>query len=112
MDPSIRRTPTITQVRGKELQTFLYDCPFDERYINHLLETLLSIVRFGGQGFAKTARSVPIRRSHHSGLVQRIEVGEFVTCRTTNILPYFHISGGIPDPDASYLDALVDVLLR
>lgn len=76
LDSSIRRTLTAVQVQGKELTGFLYDRPFDHRYIYHLLETLLSIVRFGGQGFAKTARSTPIRRTHHSELRERVEIGE------------------------------------
>jgi hypothetical protein len=78
MDPSIRRTPTAAKIRGKELQGFLYERPFDQRYTTHLFEMLLSIIRFGGQGFAKTARSTPIRRSHHTGLIQRVESGEQV----------------------------------
>ncbi|RDB28675.1 Protein dopey [Hypsizygus marmoreus] len=94
LDPAVRRIPSTVKVHNKELQIFLYERPFDQRYINHLLDLLLSIIRFGGQGFAKTARSTPIRRSHHPGLVQRVE------------------AGGIPDLDASYLDALVVIVLR
>lgn len=73
LDPTIRRTQSTAKVRGKELSGFLYERPFDQRYINHLLETLLSVVRFGGQGFAKTARSTAIRRTQHPGLLQRLE---------------------------------------
>ncbi|KAG6841563.1 hypothetical protein C0991_009598 [Blastosporella zonata] len=94
LDPSVRRVPSTAKVHGRELQIFLYERPFDQRYTNHLFDLLLSIIRFGGQGFAKTARSTPIRRSHHAGLVQRIE------------------DGAIPDPEASYLDALVEVIIR
>ncbi|KAJ7070662.1 Dopey, N-terminal-domain-containing protein [Mycena amicta] len=94
LDPGIRRQPTATKVKGKELQGFLYERSFDQRCVNHLLDMLLSIIRFGGQGFAKTTRSTSIKRSHHSGLIQRVE------------------SGGIPDPEASYLEVLVEVLLR
>ena len=75
LDPSVRWVPTTIQVRGKDLQGFLYERPFDQRYLNHLLEVLLSIIRFGGQGFAKAARSTPVRRSPHNGLVKRIESG-------------------------------------
>lgn len=76
LDPSIRRIPHTAKVKGKELQGFLYERPFDQRYTNHLLEMLLSIIRFGGQGFAKTARSTSIKRSHHTGLIQRVESGK------------------------------------
>ncbi|KAG5643542.1 hypothetical protein DXG03_000683 [Asterophora parasitica] len=94
LTPSVRRTPSVVKVHGRELQIFLYERPFDQRYTNHLLDLLMSIIRFGGQGFAKTARSTQIRRSHHPGLVQAVE------------------AGGIPDPDASYLDVLIEILLR
>ncbi|KAF8079121.1 Dopey, N-terminal-domain-containing protein [Lyophyllum atratum] len=94
LDPSVLRKPSTAKVHGRELQMFLYERPFDQRYINHLLDMLLYIIRFGGQGFAKTARSTPVRRSHHPGLVQRVE------------------AGGIPDQDASYLDALIEIVLR
>jgi hypothetical protein len=76
LDPSILRTPTTVKVRGKELPGFLYERPFDQRYIQHLLETLLSVIRFGGQGFAKTARTTAIRRTHHSGLRQRVDASK------------------------------------
>ncbi|KAJ6601434.1 Dopey, N-terminal-domain-containing protein [Mycena vulgaris] len=94
LDPSIRRIPNTAKVRGKELQGFLYERPFDQRYTNHLLEMLLSIIRFGGQGFAKTARGTSIKRSHHAGLIQRVE------------------SAGVSDPEPSYLEVLVEILLR
>lgn len=77
LDPAILRTPTQTKVHGKEIQGFTYEKPFDQRYINYLLEVLLSVVRFGGQGFAKTVRSSYIRRSHHTGLVNRVDACEF-----------------------------------
>lgn len=111
LDPSVRRLPSTAKVHGKELQIFLYERPFDQRYTNHLLDMLLSIIRFGGQGFAKTARSTPIRRSHHPGLVQRVEAGELP--HPLYILAcLIYLVGGIPDLDASYLDALVEIVLR
>jgi hypothetical protein len=75
VDPSVRWAPTIIPVRGKEMQGFLYERIFDQRYIGHLLEVLLSVVRFGGQGFAKTTKTTPIRRSPHGGLLRRLEAG-------------------------------------
>ena len=75
LDPAIRRLPTTAKIHGKELSGFLYERSFDQRYIHHLLETLLSVVRFGGQGFAKTARSTAVRRTLHGGLLERIDAG-------------------------------------
>ena len=74
-NPSIRRVPSTTNVNGKQLQGYSYERPFDQTYVNHLLETLLSVVKFGGQGFGKTARTSLVRRCQHSGLVERIQSG-------------------------------------
>lgn len=68
------------KVHGKEIQGFLYERPFDQRYTHHLLEMLISVIRFGGQGFAKAARSVAVKRSQHAGLVQRVEASMFLDC--------------------------------
>ena len=73
LDPALRRTPSVSKINGKELRDFSYERPIDQSYITYLLETLLSVVRFGGQGFSKTARTSHVRRSHHAGLVERIE---------------------------------------
>ncbi|KAH7907786.1 Dopey, N-terminal-domain-containing protein, partial [Hygrophoropsis aurantiaca] len=93
LDPSIRRTPKSTRIQGREIQGFIYEQPFDQRYVNHLLEILLSIVHFGGQGFAKTTRTTPVGRSHHQALLYRLD------------------AAGI-NSDMSYLDVLIEVLLR
>ncbi|KAK0466281.1 Dopey, N-terminal-domain-containing protein [Desarmillaria tabescens] len=69
LDPSIRRIPSTTKM-------------------------LLSVIRFGGQGFAKTARNTSIKRAQHSGLVQRVQ------------------SGGFPEQDVTYMEVLVELLLR
>ncbi|KAG5340493.1 hypothetical protein C0989_001400 [Termitomyces sp. Mn162] len=94
LDPTIRRILSVAKVNGREIQILLYECPFDQRYTNHLLDLLLSIIRFGGQGFAKTTKATTIQRSHHAGLIQRVEA-----C-------------GMFDTNASYLDALVEIVLR
>jgi hypothetical protein len=75
LDPSIRRAPSTVRVQGRELRILTYERQFDQRYTNHLLDILLTIIRFGGQGFLKTAGSTSVRRSYHVGLVQRVEAG-------------------------------------
>ncbi|KAF8640453.1 hypothetical protein AX17_000117 [Amanita inopinata Kibby_2008] len=93
LDPSVRRILTTVTIKDRELSAYHYERPFDQRYTNHLLDTLLSVIRSGGQGFVKTARTASVKRSYHAGLVQRVEYG---------------VSG----PDPSYLDVLIELLLR
>lgn len=111
LDPSVHRSRSTTKVNGRELQGFTYDSPMDQRLINHLLDTLLSVVRFGGQGFAKVANSTPIRRSLHSGLVGRVE-----SCKWNAVRPLppvlINQSAGLAPGDGTYLDAVLDILIQ
>ncbi|KAI0334441.1 hypothetical protein GY45DRAFT_1318466 [Cubamyces sp. BRFM 1775] len=93
LDPAIRYVPSTTELRGKQLQGFSYERPFDQRYVNYLLETLLAVAKFGGQGFSKVARSTPISRSIYSGLLQRLQ------------------SVNAAFPEATYMDVIVSQLL-
>lgn len=93
LDPSIRRISRVSRVSGKEIRGFVYEKSFDQRYVAHLLEILLSIIQFGGQGFSKSARGTFLRRSYDHVLLQRLS------------------SAGV-DANASYLDALIEVLSR
>ena len=112
LDPSILRIPTTFKVRGREIPGFLYERPFDQSIVNHLLETLLSMVTFGGQGFAKAARTSSIKRSYHSGLMQRVAISMCITSGMT-VKPKVNIFlGNLVDSEASYLDVLVELLLR
>jgi hypothetical protein len=93
LDPSIRRISRVSRVSGKEIGGFVYERSFDQRYVAHLLEILLSIVQFGGQGFSKSARGAFLRRSYDHVLLHRLSLA------------------GI-DANTSYLDALIEVLSR
>ncbi|TFY63318.1 hypothetical protein EVJ58_g3324 [Rhodofomes roseus] len=94
LDPSIRRSPSTLELNGKELHGFAYDLPFDQRYIIHMLETLLSVIKFGGQGFSKTARTTPVGRSPHAELLKRLQ------------------EASASSQDTSYMDVLLYLLLR
>ncbi|KAI1794036.1 Dopey, N-terminal-domain-containing protein [Ganoderma leucocontextum] len=93
LDPNIRYSPSTAVLKGKQLQGFDYERPFDQHYVNYLLETLLSVAKFGGLGFCKVARTTPISRSLHSALLQRLQT---VTAAF---------------PDATYMDIIVSQLL-
>jgi hypothetical protein len=94
MDPTIRCLPTTSKVHLRELPGFLYETTFDQRYVHHLLETLGSVAKFGGLGFAKTIQTNLVRNSFHTGLVQRAE------------------EVGVAGKEVTYLDVLSDILVR
>lgn len=76
------------------------------------MDTLLSVVKFGGQGFSKIARSTLINRSPHAGLVERLQAGTISTPSSTESqVNLLGAVGGSP-PDASYMDVVANLLLR
>lgn len=63
------------EYNGRQVQGFYYERPFDQRYFTHLLETLLSVVKFGGQGFSKITRGTVLSRSANIDLLERLQTG-------------------------------------
>ncbi|KAH8099733.1 Dopey, N-terminal-domain-containing protein [Cristinia sonorae] len=92
-DPQIRRLRSNEEHNGRSIQGFRYERPFDQRYTSHLLESLLSVVKFGGQGFSKIARSTVVTRTSHSGLLDRLQ------------------KAGNP-PNSSYMDVIIQMVLQ
>ena len=76
--PRIVRIPSTWSFQGRIIRGYAYERPFDQNEVYYTLESLLSVVRFGGQGFVKAARSTPIKRSLYPGLVTAAERGEWV----------------------------------
>lgn len=111
LDPSIHRSRSVTKINDRELQGFTYNAPTDQRLINYLLDTLLSVVRFGGQGFVKVANFTPIRRSLHPGLVERVESCKWSTTRRPPSVLTNPLAGLAPG-DGTYLDAVLDILIQ
>lgn len=74
-DPTIRISISTTEVNGKQLQGFSYNRPFDQHLINHQLETLLYVIKFGGQGFSKVTRTNALNRSPYGHMLQRLRSG-------------------------------------
>lgn len=111
LNPSVRRMATTVTVKGKQIPGYHYVLPFDQRYTNHILDTLLSVIRFGGQGFVKTARGASVKRSHHAGLVHRVESGMLNLWHSLDVWLINH-SGGLPTPDPTYLDVLIELVLQ
>lgn len=74
-DPTIHRSSTAVAFNGRQVQCFEYDRTFDQRYIIHVMGILLSVVKFGGQGFTKIAKATPITRSSHAAMRERARNG-------------------------------------
>ena len=79
MSPSIRRLPTTLNLNGREISAAEYERPIDQHQIRYFLDCLLSVARFGGQGFVKVLRATQIKRTPYAPLVTRAEQGELVS---------------------------------
>ncbi|KAG8729545.1 hypothetical protein FRC12_020895, partial [Ceratobasidium sp. 428] len=94
LDPAIRRTSATFTFNGRDTRGYTYERPIDQRKFLYILETLLSVVRYGGQGFGRVARTTIVQRTLYPGLMARSEAAH------------------VAHPNATFLDVLVDVLLR
>ncbi|KAG8710253.1 hypothetical protein FRC11_004702, partial [Ceratobasidium sp. 423] len=94
LDPSIKRSSATFTFNGRDTRGFTYERPMDQRKLAYILESLLSVIRYGGQGFGRVARTTPIQRTLYPGLMARAEAAQ------------------VAHPNATFLDVLVDVLLR
>lgn len=63
------------------MRTFSYERPFDTNRMNYLVETMLALVLFGGQGLGRVARMTPVKKAHHSEIFSRAQAGRPVACR-------------------------------
>jgi hypothetical protein len=66
----------VSEFDGKQVPAFEYNRPFNQRYIIHVMGTLLSVVKFGGQGLTKLAKSTPISRSPSVAVQERARMSE------------------------------------
>ncbi|KAG8913507.1 hypothetical protein FRC01_004504 [Tulasnella sp. 417] len=94
VDPAIIRTPTATTFNGRDTRGYTYQRPIDERRLHHVLEILLSVVKFGGQGFSRVVRTTPLQNSPSSSLPARVK------------------EASVAHDGSMYMDVLVEVLLR
>ncbi|KAF8337070.1 Dopey, N-terminal-domain-containing protein [Cantharellus anzutake] len=94
LSPNILRVPHTASFNGRQIRCFLYPRAFDQNYVQYLLETLLAVTKFGGQGFIRTAHTTPLRRTHHPTLVSTAEKGNVLHAEST------------------YIDSLVELLLH
>ncbi|KAF8753997.1 Dopey, N-terminal [Rhizoctonia solani] len=94
LDPSIKRASTTFTFNGRETRGYTYERSIDQRKLAYVLESLLSVIRYGGQGFGRVARTTLIQRSLYPGLMARAEAAQ------------------VAHPNTTFLDVLIEVLLR
>ncbi|GJJ13160.1 hypothetical protein Clacol_007411 [Clathrus columnatus] len=94
LDPSIIRKPLIISKYGYDISAFQYEKQIDQNRMNHLLETLLSVVKFGSQGLSRIARNALYRKSFTVDFVKRVDNADLV------------------QPGSSYMDVMLEILFR
>ena len=62
------------------MRIFSYERPFDINRMCYLVETMLALVHFGGQGLGRVARMTPIKKAHYPELVSRAREGVWILC--------------------------------
>lgn len=61
LDPRIRRRPVTLNIADREIFIQEYVAPFDDAIVEHAFENLLSLARFGGQGFTRIAKGCQLK---------------------------------------------------
>lgn len=63
LDPRIRRRPVKVHIADRDIAMHEYVAPFDDAVVEHALESLLSLARFGGQGFTRIAKGCLLKHT-------------------------------------------------
>lgn len=71
MDPKIRRRAKNTVIAGQPVSIEEYTHVFDVAQQHHILENLLSLASFGGQGFTRLAKSSSVKSTTYGLLRER-----------------------------------------
>lgn len=61
----------------QSILSFQYQKNIDQNRMEHLLVTLHSVVKFGGQALGRITRNAQYRRSLSSDFVNRVDNGEY-----------------------------------
>ncbi|KAI5481667.1 cellular morphogenesis-related protein [Pseudohyphozyma bogoriensis] len=92
LDPAIKQLPSTVTVAGVQLPILVYHSKFDQARVHHVLDDLLSLARFGGQGLIRIAKGSFLKHSLDPSFRERVRHSELETY--------------------TYLDGLVAVLVR
>jgi hypothetical protein len=76
LNPAIVHRPVSVKISNVSIEIVHYRCPFDQARVQHVLENLLSVIRFGGQGFTRVAKGSVTRQTPDEALRKRLQAGE------------------------------------
>lgn len=76
LDPKVRRKAETISVEGVDLQIERYQHVFDMAQQQHVLDNLISLASFGGQGFTRLAKTTFFDQSPYPDLRQRAQSGK------------------------------------
>ncbi|GAA6042706.1 hypothetical protein JCM8097_003757 [Rhodosporidiobolus ruineniae] len=92
LDPTISHRSKMDKVADVRLPLLEYQSAFDQQRVLHVLDNLLALARFGGQGFIRIAKGSFLKHTLDPALRERVLAADLET--------------------QAYLDGLVIVLLR
>lgn len=76
LDPAIKHHAIDVTVAGLELPILVYQNTFDLARIHHILDDLLSLTRFGGQGFVRIAKGSFLKHTLDPSFRDRVRACE------------------------------------
>lgn len=110
LDPAIKQQQATTKVGGLDISILVYQQTFDQAKVQHVLDALLSLAKFGGQGFIRIAKASFLKHTLDPAFRERVRAGKFVLL---DILTSANASHLIADLETqTYLDGLITVLVR
>lgn len=88
----------------------IYKQVFDQAHVIYILEALLNLVKFGGQGFVRIAKASFLKHTLDSAFRERVRAGG---CIGRESFVIFDTDLSAADLETqTYLDGLITVLVR
>lgn len=78
IDPTIQHEPETITIASVEMPILVYRQPFDQALVYHIFDDLLSLAKFGGQGFIRVAKGTHLKHSLDPTLRSRVIAGTLV----------------------------------
>jgi len=75
LDPTIASRAETVKVDGVRVPVLVYGRAFDQAQVHHVLDNLLALARFGGQGFVRIAKGSWLKHTLDPALRERVIAG-------------------------------------